>query len=119
MPIKQDKDDPAWSVVGDSDGEFDEMLFTFCRDDDYIAIYREIQRRLGGGDWRPIDTAPKDGTVILSWVVEQSGETEPVLVAWHNPGLSLREPDFYDWPERRWRQPATHWIAIPEPPHDT
>lgn len=54
--------DPAWAVVE----EFDERLFELCRRDDYVGIYREIQKRLGDG-WRAMETAPKDGTVILGW----------------------------------------------------
>jgi hypothetical protein len=74
--------------------------------------------------WKPIETAPKNGTQVDIWVVAQDGK------GW-------REPDAY-WPKEGWREncwhvpntdlgsdgpldsglTATHWMPLPEPPAD-
>lgn len=62
-------------------------------------------------EWRPIETAPKDGTAILVWRA-------------HEPGRELRRMgiDMWVggcwWNSRRDMQP-THWQPLPAPPKDT
>lgn len=60
------------------------------------------------GEWRPIETAPRDGTEVLAFA---RVDTEPLVrVAWLNhgrwddgTGLSLR---------------PTHWVPLPDPPNN-
>lgn len=51
--------------------------------------------------WRPIETAPRDGTVLL---VCRAG--------------SYPAADFYDIAHEQWRRhnDATHWMPLPEAP---
>ena len=56
-------------------------------------------------DWRPIDTAPKDGTAVLVWdgydlMVSRFGACG--VNEWSTRALCAEEP--------------THWIPLPEPP---
>lgn len=61
-------------------------------------------------EWQPIETAPKDGTVILAYV---SGGHH-ALVAWND--------DWEDWLHLPWHEsmPAviTHWMPLPAPPQE-
>ncbi|QQP96528.1 hypothetical protein [Lysobacter enzymogenes] len=122
-----DESDPAWSVV---DRHFDDDLFTMCRADDYVAIYREMQRRMGDG-WQPIETAPKDGT----WVLLCGGEADeayceqtnrPVTAHWVAPDPEYPElvayPHANFWGVAFWDGSwytqyvgATHWCPINPP----
>ena len=68
------------------------------------------ERRYAGSPWRPIATAPKDGTAILGWwfnecmivdwcvVVERWGST--------HDGEDMFEPE------------PTHWMPLPEGPKE-
>ncbi len=95
-------------------------------------------------DWRPIDTAPKDGTNIDLWVVNQDGEGWRIADAywvhdrerdpyapskgkrdgWFAPDREYGDPGWADWPEgwtathdgREYFDRATHWMPLPEPP---
>lgn len=60
--------------------------------------------------WQVIETAPKDGTLILA--IEKSG---PVLIEWESDGISggsWRDQDHYGHPD------VTHWMPLPTPPKD-
>jgi hypothetical protein len=72
-------------------------------------------------DWQPIETAPKDGTLIDLWV---NGERLPDCF-WH-------APEWCDPDERRWHQKyaetspdcsfavdgsPSHWMPRPVAPH--
>jgi hypothetical protein len=69
-------------------------------------------------DWRPIETAPRDGTHILVWVHDDSplrrylGEHQSgcSIAAWtdHNGG---------GWAMNRFGEP-THWMPLPTPPQE-
>ncbi len=58
--------------------------------------------------WRPIETAPADGTEILAWWPIRKLENDQYLEAamhivnWHGLGHQRDEP--------------THWMHLPEPP---
>lgn len=66
-------------------------------------------------DWQPIETAPKDGSIVDLWV------TEPSL-----PGGYRATDAWWDGRFDIWRtmhgEPvdrATHWRELPEPPTAT
>lgn len=59
--------------------------------------------------WKPIDTAPKDGTEVIGW------------------GPSWDKPSLMEWDtlrNRGWRNLSngeknpTHWMPLPEPPKE-
>ena len=67
------------------------------------------ERRYAGSPWRPIATAPKDGTPVLGW-----WGTECMIVDWcvvvERWGSTHDGEDMFE-PE------PTHWMPLPEPPN--
>jgi len=75
-------------------------------------------------EWQPIETAPKDGTVILLW--DPSGETPWVVAMWSaddRPFVNEFGPFVWlvganpRYSERIAENVPTHWMPMPEPPH--
>ena len=68
------------------------------------------ERRYAGSPWRPIATAPKDGTPILGW-----WGTECMIVDWcvvvERWGSTHDGEDMFE-PE------PTHWMPLPEGPKE-
>ncbi len=73
-------------------------------------------------EWQPIETAPKDGTVILAFVL---GASIPSIVSWVTYRRESRwciepetfmEDDHFDefWTATRYE--PTHWMPLPTPP---
>jgi hypothetical protein len=62
-------------------------------------------------DWQPIETAPKDGTQILSYGL--GGDQDLAVIAWDTRGKSwfLCDGDQRD----NWIG-VTHWMSLPLPP---
>lgn len=61
--------------------------------------------------WRPIATAPRDGTAIL--VGRDGGPTE-----WHTQlGAWCAAESRWICSSSTWFRDPTHWAPIPEPPH--
>ena len=64
------------------------------------------------GEWQPIETAPKDGAVLIHWS-EQAGFNGNTEVAeQYDPG---------EWAScescgMTWQEEPTHWMPLPEPP---
>lgn len=69
-------------------------------------------------EWKPIETAPRDGTRILAWCVhalasathdEDDGYRGPVIARWieHNGG---------GWCWHGLAGTFTHWMPLPPPP---
>jgi hypothetical protein len=71
-----------------------------------LAPFKAAER-LRAMTWRPIETAPKDGTFILAWFEEAQ---QHLLLWWFanhwrfkgNDTIPLMDP--------------THWMPLPEPP---
>lgn len=72
-------------------------------------------------DWKPIETAPKDGTRILLF---QRGKV--VCGSWDEQPLNSKPKPF--WSHDRIRvfgvtdareNPPTHWMPLPPPPAET
>ncbi|HEV7352544.1 MAG TPA: DUF551 domain-containing protein [Brevundimonas sp.] len=67
-------------------------------------------------EWKPIESAPKDGTAVLVFgrgTFSQSpfmGVREWGAFGWQEPNVSGREYD--DW----LADEATHWTELPSPP---
>lgn len=95
--------------------------------------------------WQPIETSPKDGTVVDLWVVSNPGGGKPPYhyretdAAWRDgrwvrrirDGDYLGEDDGIEWsvrthvpPDKWWvwksemdrESKVTHWMPLPEPP---
>jgi hypothetical protein len=61
-------------------------------------------------DWRPIETAPKDGTVILGWWPQAyQGKGGIFEYIWHKDG-------WYTVPCSWQHMTPTHWSPLPAPP---
>lgn len=66
-------------------------------------------------EWQPIETAPRDGTVILgfdSGVIAAMCFVKPIfggIPAWELADLA--------WPNESMSAYPTHWMPIPEPPN--
>ncbi len=65
--------------------------------------------------WRPIDTAPKDGTKILAYCPKHPDGYRVIRVTW------WRRPEdghgFIGWGEFNMQYwPPTHWMPLPKPP---
>ena len=83
-----------------------------------------VEAITGVGGWRPIETAPKDRSLLCYGVVagEVSGihDHGSVEVAYYQPGGDF--PDF-DWVTVHgdayavWMKP-THWMPLPQPPKE-
>ncbi len=71
---------------------------------DTIAAYVKAQReRDAANGWHPIESAPKDGTVVLFHVPSE-----------RLPSMS-RADDLLAKPY--WLRGATHWMPLPSPPN--
>ena len=61
-------------------------------------------------EWQPIETAPKDGTPVLAWLVNPSGDEYITVIKANRSGG-------WDW--RSIYFEPTHWMPLPEPPKDS
>lgn len=57
--------------------------------------------------WRPIETAPKDGTDVL--VLWDRGGTMQVASCWEGTWTDANDDELIV-------SPPTHWMPLPEPP---
>ena len=68
------------------------------------------ERRYAGSQWRPIATAPKDGTAVLGWWAD-----ECMIVDWCvfvERWCSTHDSEDLFMPE------PTHWMPLPEGPKE-
>lgn len=66
------------------------------------------------GDWKRIETAPKDGTRILVWERGRIFE-----VSWGDAFLADSNGPIFGWmTEGTSEKHPSHWMPLPEPPHD-
>ncbi len=68
-------------------------------------------------DWRPIETAPKDGTRIIIFGSVTDMEPEPRMGWWgdYDAAGELGEPLWVD-DDGSEIEGATHWMPLPSPP---
>lgn len=66
-----------------------------------------------GAQWRPIETAPKDGTPILALSDTNDGSYEHVVV-WHNKHMAYPWQFGYDGAIAAHR--LAYWMPLPPPP---
>lgn len=74
-------------------------------------------------DWQPIETAPKDGTEILTCSFEVTQKPDGSSLIWYD----CEVVHWVDYEERggwwngdviRYPDSPTHWMPLPEPPKD-
>ena len=72
-------------------------------------------------DWQPIETAPKNGTIIDVWL----GDCDESDRKFYCSGETRRSPG-WAWANNKWRPwgglnsatfvKPTHWMPLPDPP---
>lgn len=89
--------------------------------DPYVAATAVLALLDGevGREWQPIDTAPKDGTLILGWPQDGGG---PVIVWWASHGEQFKDQDGWDtgecdgYGDPKPKEILTHWMPLPDAP---
>jgi hypothetical protein len=79
----------------------------------------EVLQKARAGEWLPIETAPKDGTIFLTG--SYNGKGEWCVEVWCGTALAdeqaiIARGFFDDCPHLMWD--PTHWMPLPEPPAD-
>ena len=70
-------------------------------------------------DWQPIETAPKEGYADL-WVVNRFGQSYRIADCRYVPHLQTWfENDNDPVGDSIIPLTITHWMPVPEPPHDS
>lgn len=77
----------------------------------------ELRSQFANSEWRPIETAPKDATLIIGWSKEY---TNPFIVLWTCLHQWDDPKDVFGWVEAEgdWSTgiELTHWTHLPKPP---
>lgn len=77
--------------------------------DELVGEHSEMKERLAKFEWRPIETAPKDGTKLLLWAGNAVvGQWYAKVVGTPVWSVSWNGDEFE----------PTHWMPLPEPPAD-
>lgn len=59
--------------------------------------------------WQPIETAPRDGTMVLLWHRNADGATAGWMLGWFD--------QFHEWENMcGGLLEPTHWMPLPDPP---
>lgn len=98
---------------------------TFCVSEEFGCNQWESPRPrewTNVSEWKPIETAPKDGRIIIGW---SAGWESPTAIQWV-PELSYQNddgpvfvPGDWDWNGTIQCPPShdpTHWMPLPAPP---
>lgn len=100
-------------MTEDAEGEY--VLYT-----DYLA--KPTPTPNPGSEWRPIETAPKDGTIILvtGWNYGKPGTERHYAIASYAGGVWAEGSDWVE--DSEWNKPGvlkylTHWMPLPQPPN--
>jgi hypothetical protein len=70
--------------------------------------HRAILATLEAAQWRPIETAPKDGSTVLLYFADHS-------LAYPMIGTGFWDGVTGQWWNKAWNE-ATHWMPLPDPP---
>lgn len=81
-------------------------------DEAIAALQSSEARALTAETWRPIETAPRDGTEVL--LAFDSGAIEKAVWAQSNgeQAFLISRPDWSRYPDDK----PTHWKPLPDPP---
>jgi hypothetical protein len=78
-----------------------------------LRMAQKVVEGASVNNWRPIETAPKDGSdIILCW---QDGIAAPRFAVGHNLGAGRRWQTTHEWLHNKESWP-THWTPLPAPP---
>ena len=71
--------------------------------------------------WQKIETAPKDGTKILTFTVHGDYEINEWYEAWRTDYKPVDDTDYFEKVEELYFEGwngnnFTHWMPLPEPP---
>jgi hypothetical protein len=69
-------------------------------------------------DWQPIETAPKDGSLILLYFERVYGDSIEIA-GWFPFGLQSKNRKEHRWRRSRWEEVydgPTHWMPLPSAP---
>lgn len=80
------------------------------------AAVEAAMRLSAGADWQPIETAPRDGTVVM---IHERWEDVPIFASWHK-GKWYADTSSYDGDagvyDKICQQNVTHWQPLPAAP---
>ena len=86
---------------------------------DLLAALSDHIANAGKMIWQPIETAPKDGKLIIVFAVvdTETGNWRQEIVSF-NPyrEVGMGESEWFGWP--RYMAAPTHWMPLPEGPKD-
>ncbi len=74
-------------------------------------------------EWQPIETAPKDGTIVLFWPDFDAEDARPPhrrkdqKNRYIKMGWTSGNGDYWS-PEMQLLNEPTHWMPLPEPPQE-
>ena len=69
-------------------------------------------------EWQPIETAPKDGTLVDLWAVENDRGSRYIDLYW-NDHEGLWEDEYGQYSSDWFWGIFTHWTLSPEPPEES
>lgn len=81
-----------------------------------LAIARKAIEAEMRGEWLPIETAPKDGTVVLVYAENRNVTTKHYYLAWFDARTANKHRPA--WYSGSWAVQATHWQPLPLPPKE-
>lgn len=87
------------------------------RTNDEARVLASILREYAGGGWRPIETAPKDGTKVQLWL--RAPYSRCVTAQWFEPWGNWQDggfPSDLDEFSGIGSSVPTHWRPLPAPP---
>lgn len=84
----------------------------------FLAMLEELERR-AAGEWRPIETAPKDGSSVVIYGDIDASEAIPdyAVCSWEPAAIGQPAGWVLDGHESVMFVP-THWMPLPSPPED-
>jgi hypothetical protein len=85
--------------------------------DDLVSVVRYWRDFQGGSAWKPIETAPKDGSTLLLYCPDGDLPADRVVGGWWDDFGPYRKEMGGDgvWSFDLPGEP-THWMPLPEPP---
>ena len=83
-----------------------------------VVLCDELLRRREAERWRPIETAPKDGTQILGCAIS-APEYDPSVTAFVNDEWQTSDLDDGQYVPATWTEAISHWRPLPTPPEAT
>lgn len=82
--------------------------------DTITALRSEVERLRAAQQWRPIESAPKDGMPVQVGWIGRTWEASKSHCEYGEWGYLTREMGFIPWCEQ-----PTHWLPLPPPPENT